>query len=265
MGDVSKRLNTDIIFAPRPAPAIPGRYDRLTLAAHISSWYQIRYGDRLKVHFGPGSVALLIRGDPWKMVLPRIYGSVTCNCDPDLEKYRNAPRITTGPQRPNYNVLCCIEDFPAGLANALTENERREILRFFMNTHEVLQSLENISDKPYVNEAIADLQSATAFILGRPPQYGLSKWSSLQFVEKLLKSFLELKKAPIPKHHDLQKIAQGAQTFGLVLPNAAQLASVQCTAGVRYGEVAVTLGEAISAHHVSLDLERQLAGQIKGA
>ncbi len=265
VGDVSKRLITDIIFAPEPAPAIPGRYDKLTLAAHISSWYETRYGDRLKVHPGPGSVVLLIRGDAWKMVLPQIYGHVICNCDPDLEKSRNAPRITTGPERPNYNILCCIEDFPAGLSNVLTEDERREILQFFMKAHEALQGIVNISEKPYVNEAIADLQTATASILGRPPQYGMSKWSSLQFIEKLLKSFLDLKKQPIPKHHDLRKIAQTAQTAGLVLPNASLLASVQCIAGVRYGEVQVTLEEATLAHHASLDLGKQLAAQIKTA
>jgi hypothetical protein len=263
--DVSIRLKTEIIVAPEPVPPIPGRYDRLTLAAHINSWYQTRYGDRLKIHFGPGSVALLIRGDPWKMVLPRILGSVNCNCDPDLEKDRKAPRIMRSPQRLNYNVLCCIEDFPAGLASSLTENERLEILQFFVKAHESLQSIETISDKPYVGEAIADLQSASASILARPPQYGLSKWSSLQFVEKLLKSFLELKKAPIPKHHNVEKIAQFAKAYGLALSDAALLASVQCTAGVRYGEVQVTLDEAVSAHHVSLDLGRQLAEQIKGA
>jgi hypothetical protein len=265
VGDVSKRLNTEITIVPEPVPAIPGRYDRLTLAAHIDRWYQARYGDSLKVHFGPGSVALLIKGDPWKMVLPRIYGKVICVCDPDLEKYRNSPRITTGPQRPTYNVLWCIEDIPAGLASTLTENERREILQFFMKAHEALQDFENIRSKPYVNEAIADLNSATAFILQRPPQYGLSKWSSLQLVEKLLKSFLKLKNASIPRHHKLQEIAQIAKDHGLVPPNVALLASAQCTAGVRYGEVPVTLGEAISAHHASLDLGKQLAGQIRGA
>lgn len=260
---VSERTGTDIIFIPEPAPAVPGCYDRYTLATHIMRWYQVRYGDGLKVHLGPGTVAIMIKGDPWKMVLPRIYGEVVCICDPDLEKCRNSQRITTGPQRPIYNVLWCIEYFPAGLASTLTETERHEILQFFMKAHEALQDLENIRSKPYVNEAIADLNSATTFILQRPPQYGLSKWSSLQLVEKLLKSFLKLKKASIPRHHKLPKIVLIAKDYGLVPPNAALLGSVQCTAGVRYGEVPVTLGEAISAHHASLDLGKQLAGQIR--
>ncbi len=263
--DVSERLHVEIIFAPECSTANLGHYDELTLAAHINNWYKIRYGDRLKVHLGPGSVALLIRGVPWKMVFPRIYGKVTFNCNPDLAKYRGAPRIATGLQELSYSVLCCIEDFSAGLARTLTQNERDEILQFFMNSLEVLHSIENISSKPYVNEASADLQLAVALIMAKRPQYGLSKWSSLQFVEKLLKSFLELKKTSIPKHHNLQKIFRAAEAFGLVLPNAAQLPLVQCVAGVRYGEVQVTLSEAISAHHASLTLAGDLAGQIKGA
>jgi hypothetical protein len=132
-----------------------------------------------------------------------------------------------------------------------------------MKAYHVLQEIENISNKPYVNEAIADLQIARASILEKPPHYGMSKWSSLQFIEKLLKSFLEIKSQPIPMHHNLQKIAQTAQTIGLILPNANLLASVQCIAGVRYGEVQVTLEEAISAHHASLDMGKHLVAQIK--
>lgn len=265
ISEVSKRLNTDIIFTPESAPVTLGRYDNLTLAAHVNKWFQDRYGDRLKVHLGPGSVALLIRGDPWKMVLPQIYGSVSCNCGPDIEKARNAPRISTGSELPQYNVLCCIEGFPARLANILSESERREILQFFMKAHKALQMMKNISEKPYVNEAIGDLQLAVESIFSRSPQYGMSKWSSLQFIEKLLKSFLKLKNRPIPRHHDLQKIAQTAQSAGLKLPNAALLASVQCVPGVRYGEPVVTLEDAIAAHHASLDLGEQLAAQIKVA
>jgi hypothetical protein len=262
--EVSRRLNIAIVISPEAAPAIPRRYDRFTLAAHINRWYQARYGDSLKVHLGPGSVAVMIRGDPWKMVIPRIYGSVICICDPDLDKYRNSPRIAAGPQPPEYNVLLCIEKFPAGLTGILTDMERQEILQFFMKAHEALQSLERICSKPYVNEAIADLNSAVTFILQRPPQYGQSKWSSLQLVEKLLKSFLKMNKASIPKHHELRRILKSAQNYGLVAPDAALLASIQCPAGVRYGEVPVKREEAISAHHASLDVVNQLAGLIIG-
>ena len=256
VGEAAKCLKTDVILAPLPAAAIEGHCNKLSLAAHIYDWYESRYGDRLKIHFGPGSVVLLIRGDPWRIVLPRIFGVVTVTCDPDLKKYRNASCVS---------ILNCIEDFPAGLAAKLTPDERKEILLLFTSSLDTLQQLEGITDKPYIKEAIADLESAVSQVFARPPQYGLSKWSSLQFVEKLLKSFLELKKAKVPRHHGLAKIAQEAQSVGLGSVNSDLLSKVQCSAGVRYGEVPVTLEEAIAVHHATLYLCRQLVPNIKQA
>ena len=46
---------------------IPGFYEGANLAAHINKWYKERYGDRLKLSMGPGSAAILIKGEPWKV------------------------------------------------------------------------------------------------------------------------------------------------------------------------------------------------------
>lgn len=266
---VAMRFNVKLMLAPLPSPAIPGRYDTNTLPAHIKDWYDSRYGDRLKSHFGSGSVVLLIKGDPWEMDLPRIYGEVDLICDPEIEKYRNMPMFTVSkkdnPKRHVLNPLICIRDYPEGSATALSSDERLYITNFFVKSYTALQQLESIADKPFIKEAMADLQSATNYILSKSPQYGLSKWSSLQFAEKLLKSFLKLKDLPIPKHHDLIKIAQVAQQMGLVISNLDILSKIQCTAGVRYGEVEVTLEEAITAHHAALELIMQLSDQIKAA
>lgn len=265
IGEASKRLQIEIIGGPNLPPAVAGRYDTLTLAAHISDWYQARYGDRLKIHLGPGSVALLIRGDPWRLVLPRIFGTVTVTCDPDLEKYKNEPILNIGKRRQIPNILNCINDLPSGFAATLTDVECKEILDFFTSCLSCLQEMETIAGKPYLKEALADLDAAVSHIFTRPPQYGHSKWSSLQFVEKLLKSFLEQKGAKIPRHHKLTKIAQDAQAVGLEPLNPHLISIVQCSAGVRYGEISVTLEEAIKAHHASLDLAKRLTAQIKKA
>jgi hypothetical protein len=57
--EVCLRLEISLNVVP-DGPPIPGFYSGDSLGRHFSSWYQKRCGDRLKVSFGPGSVAVLI-------------------------------------------------------------------------------------------------------------------------------------------------------------------------------------------------------------
>jgi len=263
IADVSKRMKTELVVRLQPQSEIVGRYDASTLSAHIHAWCRERYGDRLKIRFGPGSVAILIRGDAWRLELPRVFGTARFACDPDLEKYKGQRLLRQGQVQPTYNVLNCIDEFPSGLAASLSVEERKEILAVFHERFLDFAALESIADRAYVKEALADLEAAVVHILSRPPQYGLSKWSSLQFVEKLLKSFLAGVGAPIPRKHNLAGIAKLAQANGLSPVGRASLGRIQCPAGVRYGEVRVTLQEAIAAHQESLAVSRSLAEQVR--
>lgn len=251
---VSERLKTKIIVAQSSAPAISGRYDELTLGEHIHEWFSSRYGERLKIHFGPGSVGILIRGEVWCLTLPKIYGEIIATCDSDLERFRKSPKICTGGQRPVCNVLNCIKDFPQGMATELTITERKQILAFFTHALDSLELMKCANGKPYIREALADIESAVSNLCGYPPQYGLSKWDSLQVAEKVMKSYLHIHNMKVPKHHDLADIAAKAQAKGLLTIPSALLNCIQCIAGVRYGEVTVTLEEAIDAHYASLEV-----------
>ncbi|MHB9072334.1 MAG: hypothetical protein ACYC6G_02290 [Desulfobaccales bacterium] len=258
MCELSGRLKITIPLFPQALGAIEGVYNELTFAAHIDEWYKLRYCDRLKVYFGPGSVALLIRGDPWRMKLPRFFGIVKVTCDPDLVKHINSPNVCFNNDSPIYNILNCVENLPQGLAYILTHEELKQILNFFITSMHAYHQLEVVKNREYIKEATADLDASVAFMFASPPQYGLSKWSSLQFIEKLIKSFLSLRKAKIPRTHDLAKIANEAENIGLNPVNYGLLAKIQCTAGVRYGEPAITLKEAMTAHHAALVLSKQL-------
>ena len=46
------------------------------LSLHIRRWFRTKYRDRLKMDFSPGTVPILIDGDAYAMVLPRVYGMV---------------------------------------------------------------------------------------------------------------------------------------------------------------------------------------------
>ena len=54
--------------------------------------------------------------------------------------------------------------------------------------------------------------------------------------------------------HSLEGLFDQATRLGLPAPPRQYLTDVQCPAGVRYGEVAVTVDEAVKAHLASLEL-----------
>lgn len=243
-------------------PAVPGLYTGDSLVAHVHEWYKKRYGDRLKIDFSPGSSAILIKGDPWKIKLPLLFGRAKFVFDPDLEKFKEEPKTKIN-EPIIANPLNCIEKFTTEIAKSLSKQEMQELAQFFMLAFEILKSLVEIKRKPYIPEAKADLDSAVNNIFSSPPHYGQSKWASLQFTEKLFKCFLELKNVSFPKKHDLKKLSYLASKNGLPAISPSVIQDIQCPAGVRYGEIAVTLNEAILAHHSSLKVCSVLIPAIK--
>jgi len=251
--EFAKKLKIEIKLGPN-CQAIPNRYDGDSLAGHIYEWYQKRYGERLKINFSPGSAAIIIRGDVWKINTPRVFGVVRLTSDRVLDKYPAIKKATFGPNPPIYNILRSIEGFPSDLALTLNNSELAHILSFAKYLLDTLHIIEYLRGKklPLISEAKADYDSAVSYIFMLPPQYGLSKWGSLQFIEKLLKCFLSIKGVGLLKTHELKKLSVLAQENGLPILSKSSIEKVQCSAGVRYGENVFTLEEAVDAHHASL-------------
>jgi hypothetical protein len=255
--EISKRLHM-VIGGPCRLPGIPGRYDSLTMEAHIDVWYECRYGDRLKMNPHLGSVVAMIEGDPWRLTCPIFYGTVTFTCDPD-KKSHNA---TKPGEQAVCNILDHIEKFPRTLAPTLSLEELRALLDIFVLGMKTLQELDGVAGNPFIPEALADLESAVGHLLCHPPQYGISQWDSLQFIEKLLKSYLQTNNATYPKKHHLQELADSAKNHGLPALDPTAIVAIQCSPGVRYGEQQVTLTKAITAHHASLQLAQVISGHL---
>ncbi|MGA1870684.1 MAG: hypothetical protein ACMUJM_19290 [bacterium] len=173
--EIGKRLKISLPLVPLYENANPNDFSGNSLSNHIQNWYEKRYGDRLKAEIGIGSGVILIKNDPWKVVFPKIFGSVYFVCDADIDKYEN-------------------------------------------------------------------------------PQYGLSKWSSLQFSEKLLKSYLKYKGKAFPHSQDLLKLTKLAEDNGLPKFPKQAIDQVQCPAGVRYSDPPVTLKEAVRSHYASIGI-----------
>jgi len=180
-----------------------------------------------------------------------IYGNVELVFDPFLERYEGTPEIKVN-EPLCVNPLRSIKGFTTDLAKSLTKKEMIQVSQFYIFALYTIQRLFEIRLKPFVAEARADLQAAVNNIFLAQPHYGQSKWSSLQFAEKMLKCFLKIKEVEFPKSHNLEELYKLAHRNGLPDIQKNIIRAIQCPADVRYGEINVTLDEAIEAHHASL-------------
>lgn len=261
---VGTRLRAKLTFAPLAEPAIAGKYEGDSLSAHILGWFKRRYGDRLNMDFSVGRVAVVIRNDPWRLQIPRVFGTVTFVCDQRLAVYRGRPSFAPSGHIAVFNILNSIEDLPDGLAGALRHDELDAIASFFISAGQAVYSLEEIVDQPFVTEATDDLRSAVDHLLSKPSaNCGFSKWSSAQFIEKLLKAFLENRSSTFRRTHNLSELADLVEQRGLALDRTALLA-IQCAPAVRYNSRSIAMADAVAAHHHSLALCHTIARGISG-
>lgn len=250
--EYSKLFKLAIPIAPCPKNGRVGVYTGGDASAHIRRWFDDRYGDRLKIFMGPGSAVILLRGDPWEVRLPRIFGTVRCVVERDLSRYANEPKLRSHGHQPNTNVLTLINDFPPALAAQLSDEECCNILELFMNTLNCMHAIERIRGNQYVHEALSDIQSSVRHIFTVPPHYGQSKWSSAQAAEKLLKSLLKVKGISFPTTHDIRRLSELVRTEGMKPLESGITDQLQTPAAVRYGEESVSLIQAVAAHHASM-------------
>jgi HEPN domain-containing protein len=261
--EYARRFGVEFPIPPSGSLGTEGDYTGISLGRHIMTWYEKRYGDRQKSHMGPGSTIISLRGDPWELRLPLILGQVTIVVERDLNKYANAPNITTSGVHPTYNILTSICDFPNSLALSLTDIECEEIARHFILAMNCYDGLNEIIDLPYITEVLSDISSAVAHVFSAQSHAGLSKWSSAQAGEKLLKSFLKVREIDFPKTHNLNKLHLSAQQNGLEGVSEAIISALQTNPSVRYGDELVSLPEAIKSHIACLELGRILGKLIR--
>lgn len=218
------------------------------LGSAVVAWFDRRYGNRLKMDFSLGRMLVTIRGDPYVARFPLVYGTATV----DLRRV--------------------IEDITDDTLRSLPTAELNATIALVRRAFEAFISL---SELP--RELIADWDSAVAQVVARHPQFGLSKWSSHQALEKVLNRFITIKGGD-PKDamkaarkrgldlHDLNPLVEEAERRGLLRLDRAQLACMKCTANVRYAEraeaQAVTVTQAVEANQASVFLCASIATQM---
>lgn len=260
-GEVASILRTDVPIVG-VEHAVPGVYVDKSLGAHIYAWYLRRYGDRLKADFTVGQAIISIMGNPYRLVVPRIFGQVTFAIYRTLERYLELPSYDPEPGRRTraLNVLALIRGLTDAIVEELNDDVLRAILQSVTRTTTLFHRLAD-SSLPHHREAMADLRVAVDSILSSQPAYGLSRWSSLQFSEKLMKSLLRTVTQDVPFTHDLGRLNNLLTQHGLPTVPTTLLDMVQCTADVRYDNSLVKMEEAILAHHMSLNIAAHLINE----
>lgn len=239
---------------------VPGRYTGDDLIIHVERWYKQRYGDRILMEGKDGQVVVLLRGDPWVMELPWILGGgrgpnficgygrpTTLPSEPVVYRRGDPP-----PPPSDYNVLDSLAGLPDGLARALTEEECEDTLEAFLVGRAAYTRLSRSRREGLLALVRGNLEAAVAHLSGNVRQAGLSQWESLQAAEKVLKAYIEAVVGSYKHGHKLSDFETQAVKAGLPPMDPAWLPAIQCSAGVRYGEVVVSLKQAVAAHHASL-------------
>lgn len=256
---ISTEFGIPLPLGPLPPGMVhpAGRY--WPISKRIRTWYERRYGDRLKVHLGPGRMAFLIENDVWVFRFPRFYGAVRLTSSRTVKsvlmRNNGEPAI--------YNILDCIEKIPEGLRHSLSDSHLGQLFDYFMLGFEGLRQLQTLAGDELVKSAFADIAACVDHISGNSPNYGLAKWSSLQAAEKVLKAGIRKTGAQFPKTHELSRLVNKARDAGLDFNNQGVIGKLQCSPGIRYGEELCTLVQAVEAHHAVFELSCEVTKALR--
>lgn len=227
-------------------------YTSYNLVIKISEWFSLKY-ERC-MHMGesvvPGRMILKVEGEPYKIDIPLIFGSVKIIWNTDYKQY--ADNILNLPQNMNLSKAVA-ETISEDVVNKLCKIYTRTC-RAFYKYHE--------SCMKYVLEALEDERNAIDGII-QSERYGQSKWESLQFTEKLLKGiYCQKSGEEAPHTHNLLELRKKILPYNLLIDEDV-LKKIDCKPGIRYGEDGViSRHEAIEAHIASMKVFRLLMSQL---
>lgn len=228
-------------------------YSDGALFTQVHRWYEKRYGDRLKIHMGPGSYILMIKNEPWEVVYPLCLGRSNFTINNDLNTSDTSHVVISGQPVPEVNILCHVENMTTEVAKSLSRDEQKYLLSEYMFGLEGVQMLRNLGGSPFMLQAANDYDVSVSNIFHKYPDNNNSKWAALQFTEKSMKSKLAMSNVEFERNHNLTSLAESLIHLGINIPTHT-IDRIQCSPGVRYGEVRVSRKEAIEAVQAAMDL-----------
>lgn len=218
------------------------------LGASIRQWYRETYGDRLKVDMSVGKIVVLVDGDLYILRIPMFMGQVRFT---PQRTWIKGPSIGRGP------VICNVVQLLDGMTPVKAAQLSDGALQAIWEAFEIaLPACHMLLNTPsgLMHIALGDVAVAIANLTDKFERFGESKWASLQAAEKMMKAAIEMKVGVYKQTHILSTLSNQLKALGVCLGADAELAAIQCTPAVRYGQEPCTRAEALAAHHASLRL-----------
>lgn len=213
----------------------------------IYDWYRDVYGERSKVDPSEHSrIAVLVDGDLWEVRIPLFFG--TAFIVPSRVLGTNEDRIGRRPLP--INPLEAMVGITQQRASRFSDADVEECVKQYLIGFDVRSAFDRcLQRSSYFAESRNDLLTSVVHLTNRSPSYGQARWSTLQFVEKFCKDVMDSLGMSIPKKgHDIEAIISPLLGTALPAQLESDVKSVQCPAGVRYGEIASSREEAYQAH-----------------
>ena len=231
------------------------------ISQKVMEWFKARYGDRLTLNMSFGCSVVLVRGDIFRFRCPMFFGQYHLICEPRFI----GQKINPGPTQPGVrNALDELEGMTPAYAGSLTLQELKNIHIAVASAEVNLARVGDAGDRPFIPESRADIRESVEHMMRFDPQFGASKWASLQAVEKFLKAYILQRGTQQKQIHDLSKLARTAESLGLPAIDRATIGSVQCAASVRYESSSATKEEAVQAHQSAIRLCADIGMEISG-
>lgn len=235
IGEISDLLDVPIpIYPDESCPVgILGE----VLCREIYEWYGNRYGLRQRLNNDLGCFIIFLRGDFWFCRIPDFHG--TCNffiCQ-DLSEKGNDNET---------NILNMIEGMTQDNASSLTDSELEMIYDLYLVALEASETLDawRFSNLLMYEAAVADLNSATQHVISSSPHYGQAGWSYAQFIEKVIKSWLEVGRVEHKKiralNHNISRIAEKYNEIYNNKITMSNISMIISSSGLRYDEVPIS-------------------------
>lgn len=232
----------------------------------IRSWFKKRYDNLMIMSFLIGDVALLLNKDIWIMSIPHVVQNARFYTEP-LEK--PVPALGEMPNGGRHNIIDYIKTMPMGIRQILTSEELlyiRDIFILGLNLFTGLKEIQKQQNLSLIKEANIDYSTSVHHLQAPHPNFGQSKWSSLQATEKMYKAYIGYKGHSFERVHNLFKLDEVLNKIqDRPLIESQDLKAIQASPSVRYGEVSVSKDEALEAHHSSLKVGEILLRGILGA
>jgi HEPN domain-containing protein len=232
------------------------------ISSKVMEWFHARYGSRINLNFDLGHSVEIIRGDLLHTRCFTFFGRLHVICHPAL-----MGRPKTGPavnQPAVVNLLDQAEGMTVAFARSLTLEERQTLLRDFVASQVYLSRIADAGTQALVPEARADLRESVDHMTRHEGRFGMSKWASLQAVEKFLKAYI-LQQGTAPQRiHVLEELASKAESLGLRAIRRTVLNLAVCSPSARYDASSVSRGEAVEGYRAAVSICGDVATQLNG-